>query len=131
MNNAGDNDRDLFNTSLKLDFGLGGGTLTSVTAYDTTEEILTGDAYDFRPRPNAVFAAIYGTDLNQSQWLKLDSWSQEVRFTSAPGERGAVDRGCLPRAHRPFHIHRQHDRHGRGRISGVSHAERQSRQPAG
>ncbi|HZF16394.1 MAG TPA: TonB-dependent receptor [Steroidobacteraceae bacterium] len=82
VNNTGENNRDLWDASLKLDFNLGGGTLTSVSAWNKTREILTGDAYDFRPIPNAVFTAIYGYDLNQSQFLDLESYSQEIRFTS-------------------------------------------------
>jgi iron complex outermembrane receptor protein len=87
VNNAGKNDRDVYNASLKLDFQLGGGTLTSVSAYDKTKEILTGDAYDFRPRPNSIFQALIGTDLNQSQFLDLKSYSQELRFTSPTSGR--------------------------------------------
>jgi iron complex outermembrane receptor protein len=84
VNNRGENKRDLYTGSLKLDFQLGGGTLTAVSAYDKTREILTGDAFDFRPRNTAVFAFLPGilTDLNQSQFLDLESYSQEVRFSS-------------------------------------------------
>ncbi len=82
VNNRGQNNRDLYNGSLKLDFQTGAGTLTSISAYDKTREILTGDAYDFRPRPSAVFTFIYGTDLNQSQYLNVESYSQELRFSS-------------------------------------------------
>ena len=82
IDNAGINDRDLFNASLKLDFGAGKGTVTSVTSYNATEEILTGDAYDFRPAANSVFMAILGFDMNQSQFLDVDYWSQELRYTS-------------------------------------------------
>ena len=82
VNNTGENNRDVYNASLKLDFNLGGGTLTSISAWDKTKEILTGDAYDFRPIPNAVFTAIYGYDLNQGQFLDVKAYSQELRFTS-------------------------------------------------
>ena len=82
IDNEGINDRDLVNASLKMDFALGGGTLTSVSSYNSTEEILTGDAYDFRPALNSVFHAILGFDLNQSQYLDVDYWSQEIRYTS-------------------------------------------------
>jgi iron complex outermembrane receptor protein len=82
VNNTGENNRDLYDASLKLDFNVGGGTLTSISAWNKTKEILTGDAYDFRPIPNAVFTAIYTYDLNQSQFLDLKSYSQELRFTS-------------------------------------------------
>jgi len=83
VNNAGIDDRDLFTGALRLNFEMGGGTLTSVTAYNTTEEIITGDAYDFRPRDTSIFNVLLGTDLNQSQFLDLDSYSQEIRFTSS------------------------------------------------
>jgi iron complex outermembrane recepter protein len=84
VNNRGENKRDLYTGSLKLDFQLGGGTLTTVTAYNNTREILTGDAFDFRPRDTAVFAFLpnIGIDLNQSQFLSVESYSQEIRFSS-------------------------------------------------
>ncbi|MBX3703922.1 MAG: TonB-dependent receptor [Steroidobacteraceae bacterium] len=82
VDHAGINDRDLFNASLKMDFAAGRGTITSITSYNTTEEILTGDAYDFRPAPNSVFNALLGFDMNQSQFLDVDYWSQELRYTS-------------------------------------------------
>ena len=82
VNNRGEDNRDLLNTSLKLDFDTGYGTLTGISAFDKTREIITGDAYDFRPRATSIFQALFGTDLNQSQFLDLRSWSQELRFTS-------------------------------------------------
>ncbi len=83
LDNPGINDRDIFNASLKLDFDLGAGTLTSITSFNTTEEILTGDAYDFRPRANGVEQFIPPfSPLNQSQFLDLETYSQEIRFTS-------------------------------------------------
>jgi len=83
VNNEGIDDRDLLTGALRLNFELGGGTLTSVSAYNTTEETITGDAYDFRPRDTSIFNVLLGTDLNQSQFLDLKSYSQEVRFTSS------------------------------------------------
>ncbi len=82
VNNPGEDNRDLFNSSVKLDFDTGKGTVTSISAYDRTREIITGDAYDFRPRAQSIFQALLGTDLNQSQFLDVKSWSQELRFTS-------------------------------------------------
>lgn len=87
VDNPGVNSRDLYTTSLKMDIQTGLGTLTSVSAYNRTKEVLTGDAYDFRPAANSVFFALGGADLNQSQYLKLSSVSQEVRLTSATGGR--------------------------------------------
>jgi iron complex outermembrane receptor protein len=82
IDDEGINDRDLFNAALKLDFSAGKGTLTSISAFNTTEETLTGDAYDFRPAANSIFMALLGVDLNQSQYLDLETYSQEIRYTS-------------------------------------------------
>jgi len=82
VNNPGQDNRDIFDTALKLDYDMGYGTVTSVTDYDRTREIDTGDAYDFRPRPASVYNALLGFDLNQSQFIDVRAWSQELRFTS-------------------------------------------------
>ncbi len=85
VNNTGEDNRDLRDAALKLDFKTGSaGTLTSISAYDYTKEIATGDAYDFRPRATSIFQALLGTDLNQSQYLTVKSYSQELRFTANP-----------------------------------------------
>jgi iron complex outermembrane receptor protein len=94
VNNAGQNDRDIENVSLRLNYDTGFGTLTSVTSYDTIDEILTGDAFDFLPIPESFFFNLFeflfgagnGFDLNQSQFLDVEAISQEIRFTS-PEER--------------------------------------------
>lgn len=82
IDDAGEDNRDLFTGALRLNFDLGGGTLSSVSAYNKTKETITGDAYDFRPAANSIFMALLGTDLNQSQFLDVKSYSQEIRFTS-------------------------------------------------
>ncbi len=102
VNNAGINERDMFTVSLKLDWQTDAGTLTSITAYDDTEEQLTGDQFDFLPLDESLInflsngvdpfftalRAFYGggdIDLSQTQYFDIDAWSQELRFTS-PGE---------------------------------------------
>ncbi|HKE43834.1 MAG TPA: TonB-dependent receptor [Steroidobacteraceae bacterium] len=87
LDNPGINDRDLWNAALKMDFKIGEGTLTSISSYDDTEEILTGDAFDFRPAPVSFFQTLIGVDLNQSQWLSLQSYSQELRYVSPTSGR--------------------------------------------
>ena len=82
VDNPGVNTRDLYSSSLKLDFQTALGTLTTVSAFNKTKEVLTGDAYDFRPAATSIFQALRGTDLNQSQYLNLKSFSQELRLTS-------------------------------------------------
>jgi iron complex outermembrane receptor protein len=87
VNNPGQNDRDLFNASLKMDWELENGTLTSITSYDTLEELLTGDAWDFLPTDEAVVPTFFGfPDQNQSQFLDVEALSQEIRFTSPAEE---------------------------------------------
>jgi len=83
VDQTGVDNRDLFTGAVKLDFKLGGGTLSSISSYNSTEEIITGDAYDFRPAATSIFNVLLGFDLNQSQFLDLSSWSQEIRFTSS------------------------------------------------
>lgn len=87
VNNAGQNDRDIDNISLRLNWDTGGGTLSSVSSYDSLEEVLTGDAFDFLPIPQSLFFHIFGFDLNQSQFLDVKAYSQEIRFTSPEHRR--------------------------------------------
>jgi iron complex outermembrane recepter protein len=82
VNNPGQNDRDLLGAALKMDWQFGLGTLTSTTAYDKTEEILTGDAFNFLPIRESLLFQLFGIDLNQSQYLEVEFLSQEFRFTS-------------------------------------------------
>lgn len=84
VNNAGMNDRDLSQASLRLDYDTGNGIFTSITSFDTIEEILTGDQFDFLPIPESFFFNFpdVGDDLAQSQYLDVETVSQEIRFTS-------------------------------------------------
>jgi len=87
VNNRGVNERDLFGASMKLDYETAYGTLTSITAYDTLDEILTGDQFDFLPVEESVLFAFFGADQAQHQWLDVSAVSQELRFTSPSDER--------------------------------------------
>jgi len=87
VNNAGTNERDLSQLSFKLDYDADWGTFTSITSWDSIEELLTGDAYDFLPIPESLFFNIFGADWAQSQFLDVDTFSQEVRFTSSGEDR--------------------------------------------
>lgn len=88
VNNAGQNDRDIYNLSAKLTLEKENFTVTSVTAYDWLEEILTGDAFDFLPIEESFFFTAppefggLGFDLNQSQFLDVEAFSQELRVES-------------------------------------------------
>jgi iron complex outermembrane receptor protein len=91
VNNRGNNERELYGASLKLDFETSAGTLTSITAYDTVEEILTGDQFDFLPIPESVLFNcpffFCGTDQAQHQFLDVEAISQELRLTSPADQR--------------------------------------------
>ena len=97
VNNEGTDNRDIFDLPLKLDYRPGYGTFTSVTDYAQTKEIDTGDAYDFRPVKSSIaynvfFAAIPPAlggplDESQSQFIRVRSWSEDLRFTSSSRER--------------------------------------------
>lgn len=88
VNNRGNNEREIDSVSLKLDYEFGSGvTLTSVTAYDTLTEILTGDQFDFLPVEESVLFQFFGADQAQHQWLDVEAFSQEIRFTSPSDQR--------------------------------------------
>jgi iron complex outermembrane receptor protein len=87
VNNPGNNERDTYSASIKLDFDLGGGALTSITAFDHLDEILTGDQFDFLPIPESVLFRFFGSDQAQHQFLDVDAVSQELRFTSPAENR--------------------------------------------
>jgi iron complex outermembrane receptor protein len=90
-NNLGTDNRTIEYVALKLDYNLGYGTVTSVSDYNHTKEIDTGDAYDFRPVATSVETALTGGvpaslggpfDESQSQFVDEQTWSQELRFTA-------------------------------------------------
>ncbi len=85
VNNAGQNDRDIYNVALRARYEGDGGSITSVTSYDKLTEILTGDAFNFLPIPESLFFFLFGFDLNQSQFLEVESWSQDLRYESPTG----------------------------------------------
>ena len=95
-NNLGSDNRDVSDFSLKLGYNPGFGTFTSVSNYNHTKEIDTGDAYDFRPIKNSIwynyfaptfFGGLLATDggpfdESQSQFIDVKTYSQELRFTA-------------------------------------------------
>jgi iron complex outermembrane recepter protein len=83
LNNTGTNQRDIYDAALKFSYDTGNGTLTSITGYNTVEEILTGDGYPFDP----FGASRVGFDFNQSQFLDVSTTTQEFRFTSPEESR--------------------------------------------
>ncbi|KPF64693.1 TonB-dependent receptor [Porphyrobacter sp. AAP60] len=90
VNNPGQNDRDIYNAALKIEYAGDNAVFTSVSSYDTVKEVLTGDAFDFLPIEDSFFFNLFeflfgpgnGFDLNQSQYLNVKAFSQEVRLAS-------------------------------------------------
>jgi len=87
VNNPGVNERNLFGTSLKLDYVKPLGTLTSITAYDRLNELLTGDQFDFLPIPQSVLFKFFGADQAQHQFLDVNAVSEELHFASPATKR--------------------------------------------
>jgi iron complex outermembrane recepter protein len=87
VNNPGVNERNMFGTSLKLDYVTPLGTLTSVTAYDWFDELLTGDQFDFLPIQESVLFKFFGADQAQHQFLDVNAVSEEVHFASPAAKR--------------------------------------------
>ncbi|HSQ96967.1 MAG TPA: TonB-dependent receptor [Croceibacterium sp.] len=87
VNNAGIDNRDMNNVSAKLSYAGDAFKLTSVTSYDTLKEIITGDAFDFLPIDESFchvtpYCFSGNHDLNQSQYLNVKAFSQELRIES-------------------------------------------------
>jgi len=99
VNNPGEGIKSADQLSMKWDIKGDRGTFTSITSYDSLNEILTGDAYDFRPPPQSFNELILGpfltppglpanidralhSDWNQSQYLSVRTTSQEFRYAS-------------------------------------------------
>jgi len=87
VNNRGVDERNMYGVSLKLDWTGEAGTFTSITAYDTLDELLTGDQFDFLPIPQSVLFQFFGADQQQHQYLDVRALSQELRFTSRADAR--------------------------------------------
>jgi len=87
LNNSGENARKIYDAALKLTYNTAdGGAITSITGYTTVWEILTGDGYPFDPFGPYPVNRI-GFNYDQSQFLDVKTFTQEVRYTSAEDQR--------------------------------------------
>jgi iron complex outermembrane receptor protein len=87
VNNPGKNNRALYDVSLKMDYQTDYGTLSSISGYNLTKEILTGDSFDFLPPEQSLLHLFTGYDQNQSQFLRVRTLTQEFRFTSPSDQK--------------------------------------------
>ncbi len=104
LDNPGINDRDLFNASMKLDFGVGDGTLTSVTALQHDR----GDPDRRRLRlPAGAKLDLHGPVRHGPQPEPVPG-HRELQpgdpLHLADRRQVPLDRGRLFRAHGPFHL---------------------------
>ena len=76
--------REMLDASIKADYNLGFANATSVTAYDSVREIVSGAAYDFKPIAQSYFVKVLGLPFseNQSQFLDVKAISEDLRLTS-------------------------------------------------
>jgi iron complex outermembrane receptor protein len=86
LNNSGKNERDIYDVALKLNYETGYGAFTSITGYNSVEELLTGDGYPFDPFGPFPVNRI-GFNFSQTQFLSVDTFTQELRFTSPAENR--------------------------------------------
>jgi iron complex outermembrane receptor protein len=82
VNNPGIDNRDIYNVALKVEYRGDNAVLTSISSYDTLSEIVTGDAFNFLPIRESLLFQFFGIDINQSQFLDVKAFSQEVRLAS-------------------------------------------------
>lgn len=86
LNNSGTNERDIYDVALRLRYDTDFGEFSSITGYNSLEEILTGDGYPFDPfGPFPINRTNF--NFNQSQFLDVDTFTQEFRFTSPSDQR--------------------------------------------
>lgn len=87
VNNPGVDHRAIYDVSLKMDEKEPYGTFTSITGYNLTKELYTGDSFDFLPIDESLLHLFYGYDQNQSFFLRTRTLTQEFRFTSPSEDR--------------------------------------------
>jgi iron complex outermembrane receptor protein len=77
-NNEGEGERDIDETSLKLEYLAGAVSLTSITSWNKVEEYTGGDQFPYTAA-TGIFGVFDGT---QTQYAEIEAWSQEFRITS-------------------------------------------------
>ncbi len=86
LNNSGVNERDIYDAALKLNYETSYGAFTSITGFNSVEELLTGDGYPFDPFGPFPINRV-GFNFSQTQFLDVETFTQELRFTSPSDNR--------------------------------------------
>jgi iron complex outermembrane receptor protein len=82
VNNPGIDHRAVYDASLKMDYKEPFGTFTSISGYNLTKELYTGDSFNFLPPGQSYLGLLYGFDQDQSLFMRVRTLTQEFRFTS-------------------------------------------------
>ena len=90
-NNLGTDIRDITDIALKLDYNPEYGTFTSVSDYNHTKEIDTGDAYDFRPVKTSLDCFISTVFFTAS---RLPWAARSMRARASSSTRRPTARSC-------------------------------------
>jgi len=123
-NNLGTDNRDVTDVALKLDYRLGGGTLTAVSDYNRTKEIDHRRRLRFPAHLDVAPLLFYRRGPGSPRRaLRSEPEPVHRRDDLQPGaalhlagdRRLLVDRGRVLRAHGALHLHRQSGRPGTGR----------------
>jgi iron complex outermembrane receptor protein len=86
--NVGDNERDISEASIKLDYSAGFGTFTSISSYNDVMEYVSGDQFPYTGAlTQFYFGGAFVADGGQTQFATVDAWSQEFRLTSRDDQR--------------------------------------------
>ena len=90
VNNPGEGIKEMEEFSMRWDVKRDSGTFTSITSYDDLNEILTGDAFDFRPE-NQSFNQIFGPFLTSASACRRTSVRAEYGLEPEPVPERAHD----------------------------------------
>ncbi len=88
VNNDGVDNRDLVDASVKADYNFGFATLTSVTAYDTLTELVSGDSFPFLPIRNRsittsrISGSVPPSTRTRTPITDTKAVSEDIRLTS-------------------------------------------------
>ena len=77
-----DSNRDIDEIALKIDYDVGWGTITSISSYARIEEYEGGEQ-----APYTTLTSLFGLDGFQTQYIDIDTWSEEIRLTSNQDQR--------------------------------------------
>ncbi len=86
--NIGQNNRDIDELSLKLDYETDFAIFTSITSYNKVKEFSDGDQFPYTASlTRFLFGGAFVVDGTQTQFVDIEAWSQEFRVASPSDQR--------------------------------------------